>query len=564
MSNASYYLYQKYIKYGTQDFIPVYPAEYAISGDSGQDPVIKQDNDPNCGYCPAEYRWHTLPIGEGYVCSGGNKYYKEVYQVSNDCGFNWENTESARTGSLYESGSSDCIEYRWVNMDISTDWVCSGTSKYYKQKKQWKYTDSSTWADVVPPEYQMGALYESASTDCGYIPPQYRWVVTSGYACSGTNKMTKEIEQVSYDSGTTWQNVVPEVSRAALPMIESASTDCGYIPTDYSKQYLTFIPISGSSTFGWITSSGLSSGNTVYYSLDSGSTWSSMTSGETVTVNNNNKIYWKADSLTVVGFGGKFTSTGKFDVEGNIMSLISGDSFTSATALKYNYQFYKLFSGNTNVVNAENLVLPATTLKGHCYQDMFNGCTSLKTAPSVLPATTLLTSCYEFMFYGCTSLTTVPIISATTMADYCCLSMFYSCRSLTTVPSNMLPSTTLANYCYQDMFYDCRSLTTAPELPATTLAEACYQEMFRNCFSLKTSPVLPAATLVKWCYNQMFRDCSTLNSVTCLATNISATDCTSAWLQYVSSSGTFTKAASMSSWTSGANGIPNNWSVQNA
>ena len=590
MSNTSYYLYQKYIKYGSQDWIPVYPAEYAISGDAGQPPVIKQENDPNCGYYQPQYRWHQEDISEAYICSGGNKYYKEIYQVSYDNGFNWENVvpEQTRQGSLYESGSSDCIEYRWVNMDISTDWICSGTSKYYKQKKQWKYTDSSTWSDVVPAEYQMGALYEYNSVDCGYIPPRYRWAVTTGYICSGTNKMTKEIEQVSYDGGTTWQNVVPEESRAALPVIEYNSTDCGYIPHDYSKDYLTFIPISGSSTFGYNTTNTIpDKNNVVYYSLDSGSTWNSMASGGTVTVGQGNKIYWKASGLGAGLSGiGKFSSTGKFIVEGNSMSLVSGDSYESATAIIKN-QFRTLFYGCSGLTSAENLILPATTLTEHCYERMFLGCTSLTTAPQLpattlayycydgmfsgctslttateLPATTLANSCYYGMFQNCTSLVTAPQLPATTLANSCYYSMFNGCTSLTTAPE--LPVTTLAGSCYYSMFKGCTSLTTAPELPATTLVEFCYSEMFSGCTSLTTAPVLPATTLANYCYYRLLSNCPNINNITCLATDISATDCTTEWVYNVASSGTFTKASSMTGWTRGVNGIPNNWTVQNA
>jgi len=66
------------------------------------------------------------------------------------------------------------------------------------------------------------------------------------------------------------------------------------------------------------------------------------------------------------------------------------------------------------------------------------------------------------------------------------------------------------------------------------------------------------------CYMYMFRNCKKLNSIICLATDISANSCTTAWLDGVASSGTFTKAASMSSWTTGNDGIPTNWTVQDA
>lgn len=140
--------------------------------------------------------------------------------------------------------------------------------------------------------------------------------------------------------------------------------------------------------------------------------------------------------------------------------------------------------------------------------------------------------------------------------------LFYNCSGLLTAPT--LPATTLSNSCYFTMFQGCTSLTTAPELPATTLAQNCYRGMFQQCKSLTSAPELKAATLPNYCYRAMFYLCSSLNYVKCLATNISATECTFSWLDGVASTGTFVKAASMTGWTTGANGIPTNWTVQNA
>ena len=160
------------------------------------------------------------------------------------------------------------------------------------------------------------------------------------------------------------------------------------------------------------------------------------------------------------------------------------------------------------IISAENLQLPATTLTDFCYSFMFNGCTSLTTAPSILPATTLASECYFEMFYGCTSLTTAPELPATTLASGCYFEMFYDCTSLTTAPE--LPATTLANSCYSNMFNGCSSLTTAPELPATTLANYCYCKMFNACASLTTAPALPATILASDCYYGMFDNCISL------------------------------------------------------
>ena len=89
--------------------------------------------------------------------------------------------------------------------------------------------------------------------------------------------------------------------------------------------------------------------------------------------------------------------------------------------------------------------------------------------------------------------------------------------------------------------------------------------MFESCTSLTTAPALPATTLADMCYNAMFWWCANLNSITCLATDISAGACTSGWVESVSATGTFTKAASMNDWVIDSNnGIPTGWTVVNA
>ena len=59
-------------------------------------------------------------------------------------------------------------------------------------------------------------------------------------------------------------------------------------------------------------------------------------------------------------------------------------------------------------------------------------------------------------------------------------------------------------------------------------------------------------------------NCESLNYIKCLATDISATNCTNGWVSGVAATGTFVKASSMTSWTTGTSGIPTGWTVQNA
>ena len=227
--------------------------------------------------------------------------------------------------------------------------------------------------------------------------------------------------------------------------------------------------------------------------------------------------------------------TAEVKVYGNIMSLVDETGFATATTLTGSNAFNSLFINNTTLKDASGLLLPATTLADHCYKNMFQDCTNLSTAPA-LPAETLADYCYYYMFKNCKNLTTAPALSAESLAEYC----------------------------YGGMFFGCSSLSAAPELPAMILAGGCYYNLFYGCSSLTTAPMLCATTLVYRCYMNMFYDCSNLNSVTCLATDISAKECTKDWLYGVASSGTFTKAASMTNWSPGDSGIPDGWTRVNS
>ena len=309
--------------------------------------------------------------------------------------------------------------------------------------------------------------------------------------------------------------------------------------------------------------------NELEYSTDL-STWSVLPMNTTSpSINTGERIYLRgnvtstADLENAIMGMGFFKITQQCNVGGNIMSLLFNDDFEDKTDLNgYVGAFYRVFSEQP-IVDASELILPATTLADMCYYDMFRDCASLTTTPA-LPATTLEYGCYGNMFYGCTSLTTAPELPATTLAVNCYMGMFLGCTSLTTAPA--LPVTTLTDYCYNQMFEGCTSLTTAPALPATTLAESCYSNMFYGCTSLTATPALPATTLSSWCYSQMFFDCTNLNYIKMLATDISASDCLYNWVSGVSATGTFVKNASLSEGTigRGENGIPEGWTVVDA
>jgi len=351
-----------------------------------------------------------------------------------------------------------------------------------------------------------------------------------------------------------------------------SENDVHYNPFSWAEEYLTFVA-KENCTFTFTQRNGYA----ISYSIDNGKTWEVPASTTHQTVSAGSKVIWKsADIMNTTnstnggllrvgstGGIGTFASTGHFEVQGNIMSLIRGDSFANADELINGKEFIELFKGCTGLTSAENLILPATTLIDNCYKYMFSDCTSLTKAPE-LPATTLARECYAYMFDDCTNLTTAPELPATTLANYCYQGMFRDCTSLTT--ASALPATELANWCYEYMFRGCTSLVTTPELPATTLAIGCYSTMFQDCTSLTTAPELSATTLINNCYYYMFDGCTSLNYIKTMFTTTpsgsSPNYYTTDWVNGVAASGTFVKNSAATWTTTGVNGIPEGWTIE--
>ncbi len=342
-------------------------------------------------------------------------------------------------------------------------------------------------------------------------------VITYGHANATIEEIPAVTDNMYYTAGVT----IPAMTVAPEPLTFEAKTDDAKVKLTYVTGVIIHMD----------------------YSTD-GTTWETYNSGEDITLNNvGDKVMFRANgnNITMASANNKyskFTITGDCYVYGNIMSLLYSDFNDVASFLDGStYTLCGLFNNCNSLYShpMNPLELPATTLANYCYYSMFRGCTNLTIAPE-LPATELADGCYYYMFQGCTGLTTAP----------------------------ELPATTLANYCYYSMFQGCTGLTTAPELPATTLAQYCYANMFQGCTGLTTAPELPATELADRCYYYMFNGCTSLNSITCLATDISASNCTTNWVTGVASVGTFTKASSMDSWTTGVNGIPSGWTVQDA
>lgn len=221
--------------------------------------------------------------------------------------------------------------------------------------------------------------------------------------------------------------------------------NCEYSPVHhYENDYLTFRVRTAGKLY-WRANGGLT--RSIDYSLNDAS-WTTITSAATpptITVAANDVIRFRANNSSYAtsksaysGFGhGEAGATSaqsydsdaaELDIEGNIMSLIYGDNFVGQTTFNGGtYNFCSLFK-KLKVVSAENLILPALTLRDYCYRAMFSWCTYLAEAPQ-LPATTLAKGVYWYMFERC-AFTTAPDLLAETLVAECYGYMFTYCSSL--------------------------------------------------------------------------------------------------------------------------------------
>ena len=315
------------------------------------------------------------------------------------------------------------------------------------------------------------------------------------YRLNQTGNYEKYTTPISILSDT----VVEAYSQYRGRVSSVVTENCEYSPVHhYENDYLTFRVRTAGKLY-WRSNGSLT--RSIDYSLNDGA-WSTITSAATpptITVAANDVVRFRGTNTTYAtsksaysGFGqGEAGTSGsqtydsdaaELDIEGNIMSLIYGDNFVGQTTFNGStYNFCSLFK-KLKVVSAENLVLPALTLRDYCYRAMFSWCTYLE---------------------------------------------------------------------------------EAPKLPATTLSKGVYWYMFEQC-AITTAPDLLAETLVAECYGNMFINCSSLNFIKCMANaGFSTSNCKQTWVKGVASSGTFVKdsGVSVSTWSTGTNGIPTNWLV---
>lgn len=191
------------------------------------------------------------------------------------------------------------------------------------------------------------------------------------------------------------------------------------------KQELTFI-IRRNDTLRWgFNLNGDPIPKTIEYTKDGGTTWTSITSsndnslngisvskGDIISFRGNNAAYAQDNNIGSQFYG---NDSVKY-ICGNIMSLIDSTNFENLTQLTQPFALHALFKRFSNLVDASNLSLPATTLTQSCYRGMFETCGELLYAPELL-ASQLVQDCYRYMFNSCSSLIYIKCLCDTNIND---------------------------------------------------------------------------------------------------------------------------------------------------
>lgn len=352
--------------------------------------------------------------------------------------------------------------------------------------------ENLTWVTDVP----------SSGGTADYTGCSYKVVAEydSGKSRTVTSKatITSNSITVQENTGTTRENIGQLTVTATFEGLSTSASVDAYQAPGYEYEYLTF-RITSPGKIVWFADSAATIYRTIQYSLDNGTTWTSITAAKSTTngfdVVAGDVVKFKGEN-TGYGVSTNYAqnhflhTTAGFTAEGNIMSLLYGDNFVGQTTLPSTYTFRGFFENITATGDASNLILPATSCTEQCYRNMFAG----------------------------TNIVTPPKLPALTLAPYCYCNMFINAKQLEVSPDLLAP--VLVTGCYSGMLHMQGSMTEA-------------QKKLRYCRCLATN----------------------ISASNCVSNFFNNTN--------VAQGGVFVKAASNNSWQRGSNGIPSSWTIEN-
>ncbi len=184
-------------------------------------------------------------------------------------------------------------------------------------------------------------------------------------------------------------------------------------PPDYSKKYLTFTALTAGRINVYSTPA-----EHLRIRYNEGS-WSRLPMSDGtysfITVSAGDTVEFRGDGSFAAGTDGTFctgTSSATYNISGNIMSLQEPENYTEA--IPVSVALSKLFYRNTSIVDATNLVLPATVLNvAAAYSYMFRDCTNLVSGPTIGAinwANSYPAGACMYMFRGCSKLQRVKVL----------------------------------------------------------------------------------------------------------------------------------------------------------
>lgn len=328
-------------------------------------------------------------------------------------------------------------------------------------------------------------------------------------------------ESGTYSAYTSIFSITANTVVEAYSSVDSKTSIITKETCEYtSGDYFTIKSLANNNSITLKNNLSASTATNFYSSTDSGFTWTSFTiakgaTANVATINSGDTVIIRGINTTLgneYNYGHFFRATGNYEVYGNVMSLITNSKTNMDFSTGATFCFAQLFSGSTNLVNAENLIINPTSMLVGAFNGMFRGCTALVKAPE-LPCPYTNNQCYSSMFEGCTALSQPP---------------------------STLSATSFTNNCYQRMFCMNRdgkssaAMTYTPKMYGTITSSVAFApQMFCGNGSLETVECY-------WTYTNSISQSNMMN--------------------YTNSTGTF-KKRSTQSFASGVNGIPTGWTV---
>lgn len=257
--------------------------------------------------------------------------------------------------------------------------------------------------------------------------------------------------------------------------------------------------------------------------------------------------YWKNTTPNVArdNYDGTLVGGAGNTSDGSRLNYVAGDIIRlyrpEQTAVGNGINNTNRFSAMANCIvygNIASLIGYADELPEKGLQILFYYCNFTDCSNLIIPWNTIPKWGMRWMFYGCTKFTKIPY----------------------------LPATTVGAEGYHQMFRQCNGIVNVDfteKMGCRSAGEKSFQQIFFQTISLQSIKIPANINYTgNYAWNSAFYNCSALNSVTCLDSNPTTNNTFNTWLNGVSATGNFIKAAGVT-WNSGTSGIPTGWTIKN-